>query len=708
MVIFTGAQSRRRTRPRSRLMRVSENMRKSGMARRVPLQRIDRFYRELRRRKVIRVAAFYIVASWVAIEVASVILPELLPSWSVRLVILTAIFAFPIVIVLAWIFDITPEGVERTADETTAANGHATHAAPPERSLAVLPFRNIGGDRENEYFCEGLAEDLLNVLSRVEGLRVAARSSAFVFRDGAGDVRMIGEKLNVANVLEGSVRKTNGRLRIAVRLVDTADGYQRWTEVFDRAQDDIFRIQDEISHAVFDALHVEVYGAKRPHVAPGTRDVKAYNLYLMGRHQFHKRTETSLRSALRFFEQATERDPDFALPYTGLADSYSLLSASGEGYGQLPIDEAIALAAPMVVRALELDPRLAEAHASRGFLERLREDPSAAEDALRRALELNPDYSMAHAWLGLTLTDLGRLQEAHAEYQRAYDADPLSPIIATNLGFSLLKLGRIDAARECYERVLEIAPEFTVAHAGMAQVEHRAGSPETAEDWLQKAIRLNPARAYYPAFLALMCLQREALAEAERSLQQAEAIAPNDAMVVRTHIAVLLALGRDDELLSFTESRLEGERSSTETLANAAFAQLVGNQPKKALQYYDRAGGKLRQWNADALVWTWRFPHSLYHADALLRTGKQKRGKAVVDDAERLIARLEGEGLVNAELDYQRALVFSLRGRYEDAAAALRRAAGLGWRNRWQARRDPALTPLRERKLLEAANGERV
>lgn len=666
------------------------------------LERIERFYRELRRRKVIRVAAFYVVASWVAIEVASVIFPELFPTWSVRLVILIAVFAFPFVVVLAWIFDLTPEGVQRTADEPE----RAAQAAPPERSLAVLPFRNIGGDKENEYFCEGLAEDILNVLSRVDGLRVAARSSAFAFRDGANDVRAIGESLNVASVLEGSVRKSDGRLRIAVRLVDTVDGYQRWTAVFDREEDDIFKIQDEISRAVFDALHVEVYGTKRPQIAPGTRDVQAYNLYLMGRHQFHKRTETSLRSALRFFEQATERDPNFALPYTGLADSYSLLSASGEGYGQLPVDEAIALATPMVERALELDPRLAEAHASRGFLDRLREDPSAAESALRRALELNPDYSMAHAWLGLTLTDLGRLQEAHAEYQRAYDADPLSPIIATNLGFSLLKLGQLDAARECYERVLEIAPEFTVAHSGMAQVEHRAGRPELAEEWLQKAMRLNPARAYYPAFLALLRLQREALPEAEQSLQQAEAAAPNDAMVVRARIAVLLAGSRHDELLSFTESRLEGQRSSTETLANAAFAQLVGGQPKKALQYYDRSGGNLGRWNMDALVWTWRFPHGLYHAAALLRTGEQKRGKALLDDGERIIARLEGEGLVNAELDYQRALVLALRGRYEDASAALRRAAELGWRNQWQARSDPALAALRERKLFAAASAE--
>ena len=671
------------------------------MARSLTLDRFGRFYRELRRRKVIRVAIFYIVASWAAIEVASVVFPEfMLPEWSVRLVILLAVIAFPFVVVLAWVFDITPGGVQRTPAEEVAANAAAALPAPPERSLAVLPFRNIGGDRENEYFCEGLAEDLLIVLSRVEGLRVAARSSAFAFRDGTSDVRTIGEKLNVANVLEGSVRKSNGRLRIAVRLLDTADGFQRWTEVFDREQGDIFEIQDEISRAVFDALDVEVYGAKRPRVVPGTRDVEAYNLYLMGRHQFHKRTEESLRSAVRFFEQATERDPAFALPYTGLADSYSLLSASGEGYGQIPVEEAIARAAPLVEKALELDPRLAEAHASRGFIDRLRGDSAGAERELRRALELNPDYSTARSWFALTLMDLGRLREAQAEFQRAWEADPLSPIIGSNLGFSLLKSGELDAAREHFRRVMEIAPEFTVAHSGMAQAERKSGRLETAEEWWGRASRINPKRTYYPANLALLQLEMDNVPAAEQSLQRAEAIAPNDTLVVRTRMAVLIASDRNAELLSYTEGRLQGERSSAEALANAALAQLVSGQAKKALRYYERAGGNLHQWVSDALVWTWRFPHGLYYADALLRTGARERGIALLDDAERLFDRLEKEGLVNADLDYHRALVLALRGRYDAATAAVQRAVEGGWRARWQARRDPALAGLRERKLL--------
>lgn len=696
------------------------------MARPAALTRIERFYRELRRRKVIRVAALYIVAAWVAIEVASVIFPELmLPAWSVRLVIALAAVAFPFVVVLAWVFDITPEGVQRTSAERPALPGGelatlrppgsaalpspesagqpspgSAAFPPPERSLAVLPFRNIGGDRENDYFCEGLAEDLLNVLARVEGLRVAARSSAFAFGDGANDVRTIGERLNVANVLEGSVRKSDGRLRVVVRLLDTANGYQRWTQVFDREVGDIFSIQDEVSRAVFDALHVEVYGAKHPRVTPGTRDIEAYNLYLMGRHQLHKRTEESLRSAVRFFEQAIERDPGFALPYTGLSDSWSLLSASGEAYGQIPVDEAIARAAPMVEKALALDPGLAEAHASRGFLERLRENFAAAEHSLRRALELNPDYSMAHAWLGLTVMDRGRLREGRAQFQQAWEADPLSPIIGSNLGFALFKTGEFDAARERFQRVVEIAPEFTVAHSGMAQLERWAGRLEAAQEWWEKAMRLNPKRAYYPASLAMMHLDREDLAAAEHALDQAEALAPNDAQVVRTRMAVLVAAGRDAELCSYTEGRLQGERSSDEALANAALAQLVAGEAKKALSYYERVRGSLQQWVSDALLWTWRFPHGLYYADALLRVGGRERGLAALDDAEGLFGRLESEGLVNPELDYERAMVLAMRERHEPAAAALQRAAQHGWRARWLARRDPALAGLRERNLL--------
>jgi TolB-like protein/Flp pilus assembly protein TadD len=667
-------------------------------------QRIVRFYGELKRRKVVKVMLAYLVLAWLAVQVGSIVFPELmLPEWSVRLLIVLVVVGFPFTLVLAWVFDITPEGLMRTPPAVPVPIDPPTNstvaAPPPDRSLAVLPFRNIGGDRDNEYFCEGLAEDLLIVLARVRGLRVAARSSSFAFRDDASDVRSIGERLNVASVLEGSVRKLGDQLRIVVRLIDTADGFQRWAQVFDRQLGDIFELQDEISRAVFDALDVEVYGGQRPHVRPGTRDVEAYNLYLMGRHQFHKRTEASLEKAIRFFRQATERDPDFALPYTGLADAHGLLSNSGEGYGRTPVGQAVAQAEPLVARALTIDPRLAEAHASRGFLERLKLDYAASERALRRALELNPEYPLAHVWLALTLSDLGRLREARSEFQRAYASDPLSPIVGTNLGFSHLQFGDFEPARECFSRVLDIAPDFPVAYAGMAYLEQDRGRLDEAQAWWERASRVAPERAGYPAQLALLQLQRGDAAAAEPYLAAAEARSAEHPQAVRSRMATLIAGERFGELESFTAAHLAGASPGAEAYANAGLAQLFAGRPERAVQYYEQAGPDLQRWLSDALVWSWRFAHGLHYADALLRTGARERALPLLERADALLDRLEAEGLANPGLEYQRAVVLALRGEAAAAVRALAHAAHRGWRMRWWGRRDPGLAGLREQGM---------
>jgi TolB-like protein/Flp pilus assembly protein TadD len=673
---------------------------------------VSRFWGELRRRKVVKVALVYLAAAWIIIEVASVVFPELmLPDWSVRLLIVLAAAGFPLAVVLAWVFDITPQGVLRTPPAVAGppeARAPATRPAPPERSLAVLPFRNIGGERDNEYFVDGLAEDILILLARVEGLRVAARSSSFAFRDG--DAREIGTRLNVASVLEGSVRKAGNQLRITVRLVDTVDGYQRWSQAFDRQVGDIFELQGEIASAVFDALEVEVYNTRRPQARPGTRDIEAYNLYLMGRHQFHKRSEASLNKAVEFFRQATERDPQFALPYTGLADAWALLGNSGEGYGRLPVAKAIACAEPMVERALQLAPRLAEAHASRGFIDRLRLDFPASERALRRALELNPQYPLAHVWLGLTLSDIGKLREAREAFQRAYASDPLSPIVGTNLGFSHMQFGDHEAARECFQRVLAIAPEFPVAHAGLAYLERDLGLFAEAQRHWERAAELAPERANYPACLAMLQLERENPAAAAPFLEQAEAISPQHPVVRRARISVLIATGQDAGLLRYADALTADDEPGEEAFANAGLARLVAGQPRLALEAYAQAGTDLQYWLKDSLVWSWRFAHGLHHADALLQTGQREQGLAALDAAKALFVALEAEGLVNPELDYQRAVVLALRGEYEEGARAFDRALQRGWRRHWWARRDPGLAALRKQGLLSftAPSGARA
>jgi TolB-like protein len=233
-------------------------------------------------------------------------------------------------------FDITPAGIERTQ---ALPEPVAPPAPAPDRSIAVLPFANLSQEIENEYFSDGLSEEIRNQLARVEGLRVAARTSSFAFKGRHEDVREIGRRLNVATVLEGGVRKHADTVRIDVQLVNATDGYQIWSETFERRLDDIFKLQSEVACAVINAVRPREVVEDRPPLQPATVSFDAYNLYLLGRHHFHKRTEAALQRAVDYFEQAIERDPNYALAYSGLADAYTLLSAGY--YGNMPAARAI-------------------------------------------------------------------------------------------------------------------------------------------------------------------------------------------------------------------------------------------------------------------------------------------------------------------------------------------------------------------------------
>ena len=479
------------------------------------LARIQLFWSELRRRRVIKVALVYFVSAWLVVEVSSVVFEPLqIPEWALTLVILLALLGFPVILILAWVFDITDQGIQRTQPleeerEGVSTAGSAPDASPSRRSIAVLPFANIGEEKENEYFCDGLAEDVLIRLSRVKGIRVAARSSAFAFKGKHDDIRVIGEQLSVATVLEGTVRKAGNKVRITTRLVNAADGYELWSGTYDRQLDDIFKVQDEISLAVVDAFQCNLVPDAEGEVPARqtTGNIEAYKLYLMGRHQFHKRNEASLQSAVGYFRQAIALDEEFALAYTGLSDAYLLLANHGAGYGNLPLHESVSLATPLVARALELDPELGEAHASRGHLLRLQGDHAGAEAELRRAMELNPDYPMAHVWLGLTLGNEGRLKEARAEFQRAYELDPLSPIVNTNLGFDNLRFGHFEDARRQFMWVIDLDPAFPVAYSGMAQLERTLGNLRSALEWRQRAVNVSPNRSYYYCLLGGLRLE---------------------------------------------------------------------------------------------------------------------------------------------------------------------------------------------------------
>jgi serine/threonine protein kinase/Tfp pilus assembly protein PilF len=356
-------------------------------------------------------------------------------------------------------------------------------------SIAVLPFTNLSADKEQDYFCDGMAEEIINALTHVEGLRVVARTSAFAFKGKQEDIREIGKKLNVETLLEGSVRKAGNRVRISAQLVNVADGYHLWSERFDREMEDVFAIQDEISLAIVDKLKVKLLGEEKVALVKRyTDNFEAYNLHLKGRYFWNKRTEGDLKKAIAYFEQAIQSDPSFAPAYAGLAESYNDLP----NYSSFPPDQAYPKAKEAALEALELDNTLAEAHASLGLIRSEYEwDWSGAEKEFKQAIELNPACVTAHYWYGLLLAYLGEFNRAIKEMKRALELDPLSLVIHKHLGLILLLAGQLDEAIEVLKKGMEMEPNAIFMHWLMALALGRKGLYKEAITETQKEKELH-------------------------------------------------------------------------------------------------------------------------------------------------------------------------------------------------------------------------
>lgn len=330
-----------------------------------------------------------------------------------------------------------------------------------KHSIAVLPFVDMSPKKDQEYFCDGLAEELINALTHIKTLRVAARTSAFSFKGEKYDVREIGDKLNVDAILEGSIRKAGERLRITVQLVSAADGYHMWSEKYDRNMEDIFAIQDEISLAIVDKLKIELLGDEAALlVKRGTDDLEAYDLYIKGRFFWEQRGK-GLEKAIEYFKRALARDPNYAQAYAGLADSYNLLGF----YGFMPSREAFSRARENALKAIEIDGTLAEAHSSLAWVHQFCDwDLSAAENEFKRAIELNPDYVPAHNWYSVTLLLADRGDESLRENERAIELAPLAVHAIMQYGWNLSGLREFDRAIAQLKRALELDPDYALAH----------------------------------------------------------------------------------------------------------------------------------------------------------------------------------------------------------------------------------------------------
>ncbi len=489
----------------------------------------QRFLAKLKRRGVFRAAALYGTAAFVAIEGADLVFPRLaFPEWTVTLAVWLALVGFPLAIILAWKYEKTTEGLKATDPARTveldaiAAQPRRsrwpagiaalvgilllglgswwtlTRTGPGARtydSIAVLPFANMSDDPDNQYFSDGLAEELINALSGVEDLKVAGRTSSFALRDANLDLRTIGDTLNVETVLEGSVRRSEDRVRITAQLIDAETGFHLWSEEYDRDITDIFVVQEELARSIVGAMLPRLGGDAGELYRGGTSDLRAHDLYVAGRQKWYTRRVSLLWEAVDDFEEAVTRDPEFALGWSGLADAIDAL-AYRDSRGQTLVPRAKMAAQ----RAVLLDPELAEGWASWGVLAfEADRDWITAELALKRAIALKPSYAWARSSLGDMLRSQGRVKEAIEQQRMALDLDPLSPVLNTTLGLSLAIAGRFDEARVQYERTfaagdralaqsafllwgaqMGLASEEIGDHAvGLARV-MRAGDPEVA------------------------------------------------------------------------------------------------------------------------------------------------------------------------------------------------------------------------------------
>ncbi len=421
------------------------------------------FFSELRRRNVIRVAIAYGIVGWVLTEIASVVFEAFeFPLWGIQLFISFVALGFPMALLFAWAFEMTPGGLKREKDVdrsqsitpqtgrkldfiiigtlalaliVVVVDNYVLDREPgPEivvgtdevKTVAVLPFVNMSDDPANEYFSDGIAEELLNVLVRIEGLRVSSRTSSFAFKDKDVSIPMIAEQLNVDHILEGSVRKSGNKVRVTAQLIDVKSDTHLWSASYDRELEDIFVIQDEIADNIVEALKVALgTGVKKTTEAAGrpTESLEAYELFMQGRYVWQRRGEDNIRNSIDLFEQAIELDPDFARAHSALATAYTTLP----GYSNEPDTVAFPLAEAAARKALSIDESLAEPHAVLADITRWNRRWAEAERHYKKAIKLEPNNATAHMWYVELLGESGRLEDALAEARKAQELDPVSP-----------------------------------------------------------------------------------------------------------------------------------------------------------------------------------------------------------------------------------------------------------------------------------------
>jgi serine/threonine-protein kinase len=459
------------------------------------------FFAELKRRNVYRAAAFYAAASWLLVQIATQVFPFFeIPNWSVRLIVVAAIAGFPFALLFSWFYELTPQGIKRESDiEPAESIVHVTGkkldrwiiatlglavvllladrlllhkeanngAAVPGKSIAVLPFTDLSPAHDQEYFSDGMAEEILDALAQMSDLRVAGRTSSFYFKGKNEDLRAIGKALGVANILEGSVRKQGDKVRITAQLIQTEGGFHLWSESYDGSMTNVFELQERIARAIADQLKVVLVGDQKIRLAQtATQSAEAHQQYLRGQYFWHQRGYQNLQNAVTAYKAAITVDPSYADAWAALAQTYAILpeyyDTDPANAGSAP--DTVALALDAADRALRLEPASSAALLARAYIRGARQyDWAGSEADFRTVIASNPHDATAHHWYGEILTYQRRWLEAEAQLDAALAIDPLSPVMQHLKGFSFVLQNDPAAALPYFDEALRIAPGFYFA-----------------------------------------------------------------------------------------------------------------------------------------------------------------------------------------------------------------------------------------------------
>jgi TolB-like protein/tetratricopeptide (TPR) repeat protein len=572
--------------------------------------KIANFFAELKRRNVYKVAVAYAVVAWLLIQAASILFPTFeAPGWVMKVFVAVVAAGFPIALILAWAFELTPEGLKRTefAGEPptkaphnrvwiyvvtiggaisiglfflgryTVTSKQSGSVEAPAKSIAVLPLVNTSGDPGNDYFSDGLSEELIAVLAKIPGLKIIGRSSSFLFKGKSDDSRTIGEKLGVTNLLEGSVRKQGDRVRIVAELINATDGRTLWSETYDRELKDVFAVQSEIATAVTEQLKIKLLGAPaKSDAAPSNNNLAAYNALQQGTFYFRLGTEEGTRKATEFYGEAIRLDSRYALAYAQLSAAWRQLAATWLG-GGAEANEGFAKARNAAQTALSLAPDLAAAHEALGFVLVTPDlDFAAAEAEFRKAEKLAPADAGPKFALSFVFAVQGRLAEAENIMRQTLALDPLGVTRYLNLARILIAGGRYDEAEAALRKAIELQPAAARLHAYLTTLDLIRGNAAAA---LQDA-QLEPKGFWQYYALALAQQAQSDHATADAALQT---LIDNDAVSGPFQIATVYGLRKEpDKMFEWLERAYTEHDPGLTQLLGTPFILNYRNDPRFA------------------------------------------------------------------------------------------------------------------------------